>query len=82
MEDTCRLLGLDYTSQANLVQRVMVDKDTLDKHLYIAQTLIEFLNSCSHPHHAILVFLPGRAQVEHLQSWALAQLGPRVDVIP
>lgn len=82
LEDICSLLGYDYSSPEGLVQRGVVDKATLDKHLYVAQGLITFLNGCSHSNHAILVFLPGRAQVENMQMWLETTLGRRVDVVP
>lgn len=82
LEETCTLLGTDYQAPSNLVSRHVVDKDTLDKHFYLAQNLILFLNSCSNPVHSILVFLPGRAQVEGMYTWLRGQLSHRVDAVP
>ncbi|KAG5471256.1 hypothetical protein LSCM1_01329 [Leishmania martiniquensis] len=82
LEETCTLLGTDYQAPPHLVSRGVVDKDTVDKHFYLAQNLILFLNSCSNPVHSILVFLPGRAQVEAMSTWLLTQLSHRVDAVP
>lgn len=82
LEDTCTLLGADYQPAPNLLSRGVVDKTTVDKHLYIAQNLILFLNSCSNPVHSILVFLPGRAQVESMSLWLQSNLSRRVDAVP
>lgn len=82
LEDMCTLLGADYQAPAKLAEQAMIDKGTLDKHVFIAQNLIGFLNSCSNPNHAILVFLPGRAQVEMMQMWLQSQMPQRVDVVP
>ncbi|KAG5496864.1 hypothetical protein GH5_01370 [Leishmania sp. Ghana 2012 LV757] len=82
LEDTCTLLGTDYQAPPHLVSRGVVEKDTVDKHFYLAQNLILFLNSCSNPVHSILVFLPGRAQVEAMSTWLLTQLSHRVDAVP
>lgn len=82
LEETCTLLGTDYQAPPNLVSRHVVDKDTVDKHFYLAQNLILFLNSCSNPVHSILVFLPGRAQVESMNMWLRGHLSHRVDAVP
>ncbi|CBZ29081.1 putative ATP-dependent RNA helicase [Leishmania mexicana MHOM/GT/2001/U1103] len=82
LEDTCILLGTDYQAPLQLVSRGVVDKSTVDKHFYLAQNLILFLNSCSNPVHSILVFLPGRAQVETMSTWLHTQLYHRVDAVP
>lgn len=82
LEETCTLLGTDYQAPPNLLSRHVVDKDTMDKHFYLAQNLILLLNSCSNPVHAILVFLPGRAQVESMNMWLRSQLAHRVDAVP
>lgn len=82
LEDTCTLLGTDYQAPPQLVSRGVVDKSTVDKHFYLAQNLILFLNSCSNPVHSILVFLPGRAQVETMSTWLHTQLYHRVDAVP
>ncbi|KAK7197813.1 ATP-dependent RNA helicase [Novymonas esmeraldas] len=82
LEETCTLLGSDYLAPPQLVSRGIVDKMTVDKHFYIAQNLILFLNSCANPVHSILVFLPGRAQVETMSTWLRTQLSHRVDAVP
>lgn len=82
LEDTCKLLGMDYQAPPKLVSQGSVSRNTLEQHLYLAQALLMFLNGHSRPHHAVLVFLPGRAQVEALQQWLEAQMGNRVDVVP
>ncbi|EPY34901.1 ATP-dependent RNA helicase [Angomonas deanei] len=50
--------------------------------MYIAEHLIAYINGNSYPHHSILVFLPGRAQVEEMQLTLERHLRSRVDVIP
>ncbi|XQJ29253.1 ATP-dependent RNA helicase, putative [Leishmania guyanensis] len=82
LEETCTLLGTDYHAPPQLVSRGVVDKGTVEKHFYLAQNLIFFLNSCSNPVHSILVFLPGRAQVETMSMWLRTQLSHRVDAVP
>lgn len=82
LEETCTLLGTDYQPPAQLVSRGVVDKLTVDRHFYLAQNLILFLNNCSNPVHSILVFLPGRAQVETMSTWLRTQLSHRVDAVP
>lgn len=83
LEETCRLLGHDYTAPPQLFQRLTVDKQMVDKQMYLAENLIVFLNSTTwNPSHSILVFLPGRAQVEQMQIAIEQRLRQRVDVIP
>ncbi|EPY26018.1 ATP-dependent RNA helicase [Strigomonas culicis] len=82
LEDVCTLMGFDYTVPEQLMEKRVVEKSIMDKHLYIAQNLIMFLNNMSLPNHSILVFLPGRAQVEAMQALLLQQLRHRVDAIP
>lgn len=82
LEDTCKLLGHDYTSPSRLLERLTVDKKIVDNQMYIAENLIVFLNYCSSsPAHSILVFLPGRAQVEQMQIAVDQRLRNRADVI-
>ena len=81
MEDACRLLGMPYTAPPGLTQ-TFVDQTQLEMNIFIAQNLVTFLNSYSQPQHSILVFLPGRAQVEHFIFWLESALGGRVDAIP
>lgn len=82
LEDACALLGMNYKPAENLVALDVVPKATIDVSMNIAQNLIVFLNRCCNPTHSILVFLPGRAQVETLQAWLLAQMSATVDAIP
>ncbi|KAG5497501.1 hypothetical protein JKF63_03765 [Porcisia hertigi] len=82
LEETCTLLGTDYQAPPRLVSRGIVEKSTVDKHFYLAQNLILFLNNCSNPMHSILVFLPGRAQVEAMNTWLRTELSHRVDAVP
>lgn len=82
LEDTCKLLGHDYTPPPQLLQRQTVDKHMVDTQMYLAENLIVFLNMTSHPSHSILVFLPGRAQVERMQIVIESRLRQRADVIP
>lgn len=82
LENICTLLGHNYSPPPNLVQRLTVEKRTVDDLMYIAENFIVFLNYCTNPHHSILVFVPGRAQVEQLQFSIESRLRNRVDVIP
>ncbi|CUI14634.1 DEAD/DEAH box RNA helicase, putative [Bodo saltans] len=81
MEDVCSMLGMPHVPPIGLTQNV-VDQQLLEKHLFTAQNLIMNLNHCVNPEHSILVFLPGRAQVEHFQMWLEMSLSHRVDIIP
>jgi HrpA-like RNA helicase len=81
MEDICSMLGMPHIPPLGLTQNV-VDQQLLEKHLFTAQNLIMNLNHCVNPEHSILVFLPGRAQVEHFQMWLEMTLSHRVDIIP
>eukprot|EP00796_Vickermania_ingenoplastis_P003598 gene3598-2539_t len=82
LEGVCTLLGHDYTAPPNLTQRMTVDKAIVEKQMYIAENFILFLNLYTNPEHSILVFLPGRAQVEKMQSAIEGRLRNRVDVVP
>lgn len=82
LESVCTLLGYDYTAPPNLMQRPTVDRKTVENQMYIAENFIVFLNYCTRPAHSILVFLPGRAQVEQMQSIIENRLRGRVDVVP
>ncbi|CCW65420.1 unnamed protein product [Phytomonas sp. EM1] len=82
LEDCCALLGVDHAAPPRLLRTEAVDRGLVEKHLCLLQNLIVFLNNASNPTHSILAFLPGRAQVEMVQSWLEANLPQRVDVVP
>ncbi|EPY24587.1 ATP-dependent RNA helicase [Angomonas deanei] len=82
MEDVCTLLGSDYVAPPALCEKGFVEKKLVTNHMYIAEHLIAYINGNSYPHHSILVFLPGRAQVEEMQLTLERHLRSRVDVIP
>ncbi|CCD15921.1 unnamed protein product [Trypanosoma congolense IL3000] len=54
----------------------------MEKHTTIAKALLLYLNAYVHPHHAILVFLPGRAQVEEMKMWLETAIQKPVDIVP
>ncbi|ORC84752.1 putative ATP-dependent RNA helicase [Trypanosoma theileri] len=80
MEDVCALIGAEYNESPNVVDRG-VDFPLLEKHMFIAQNLISYLNMYADPQHAILVFLPGRAQVEQLQLWLESNMRKPMDIV-
>ncbi|CBH10701.1 ATP-dependent RNA helicase, putative [Trypanosoma brucei gambiense DAL972] len=81
MEDVCTLVGTMYDEPPNIVQRG-VEYPLMEKHTAIAQALLLYLNTCTDPQHAILVFLPGRGQVEQMHMWLELNLRKPVDIIP
>ncbi|PBJ68403.1 ATP-dependent RNA helicase [Trypanosoma cruzi cruzi] len=81
MEDVCALIGTGYDEPLNFLDR-SVDFSLLEKHMAIAQTLVAYLNAYADPQHAILVFLPGRAQVEQFQLWLETNMPRPVDIVP
>ncbi|KAG8342024.1 DEAD DEAH box helicase Helicase conserved C terminal domain [Trypanosoma vivax] len=81
MEDVCAIVGVEYDESPNITS-CGVSFKLLEKHTAIAQALLMYLNTYANPQHAILVFLPGRAQVEQLQSWLEMNIRNRVHVVP
>lgn len=82
LEGVCTLLGYDYSAPTNIMQRPVVEKNLMEKQLYIAENLVLFLEMYSHPSHSILVFLPGRAQVDQMQLSLEHRIHRTADIIP
>ena len=81
VDDACAMMGIPY--QAPPTQGTLqVDHGLMDSMTMIAQYLIRFLNAVSLPQHSILVFLPGRGQVESCAMWLNNTLRHRVEAIP
>lgn len=81
VEDISTLLGLQYTPNPALTPE-HVDHMQLDQSTFLTQQLLMLLNSATNPQHSILVFLPGRAQVESFAMWLAMQAGNRLDIVP
>ncbi|KEG08928.1 putative RNA helicase [Trypanosoma grayi] len=81
MEDICALTGVEYRGPSNVHEHI-VDFSLLEKHMFVAQGLLLYLNAYTDPQHAVLVFLPGRAQVEQFQMWLQTNMRKPVDVVP
>ena len=80
LADVCALTGTQYNRPQGF-SPVLVDHMVMENSLFIAQQLIAFLNAVAQPHQSILVFLPGRAQVEQFVTWAHNTLRNRIDPI-
>ena len=82
MEDAAALIGTQYASPLAFSPAV-VDHNALDQSMAAAFGLITGINQFANPEHSILVFTPGRAQVEKLATWInQCPLARRFDVIP
>lgn len=79
-EDICPMVGQPMLRTP--VNQSAVDTVLVDQTLLMAQYLIAFLNAVSRPQHAILVFLPGRAQVDQFQHWIESTMANRIEAIP
>ncbi|ESL10697.1 ATP-dependent RNA helicase [Trypanosoma rangeli SC58] len=81
MEDVCALTGMRYSGPLDILKH-NVGFTLLEEHMAIAQNLIIYLNLYADPQHAVLVFLPGYAQVEQFQLWLERNMPKPVDVVP
>ena len=65
-EEVCRLLGaaLHDTPKGDIVQSL-----ALQNCLHLTERMLSFLAQNTAPEHCVLVFLPGRTNVEQMASW-------------
>ena len=81
IEDIAQLLGTDYRGP-DILFPSSVDSRTLDQSIGMAQHLVMYINQYITNMHSILLFVPGRAQVDVLTNWVNMQMSHIFDVVP
>jgi len=79
LEHICPVIGMAPPRPAQLQ---FAETSIVDNTVFVAQYLLAYLNQMCAPHHAALVFLPGRAHVEQFTMWIEAQMHMRMTAIP
>eukprot|EP00754_Rhynchopus_humris_P022368 Rhum_TRINITY_DN14788_c25_g1::Rhum_TRINITY_DN14788_c25_g1_i1::g.119231::m.119231 len=77
LEDCSTLCGLAVMPTKNFTPGAVASL-VVDNALMVAQEVIRLIVSCSHPSHAILVFLPGRMYVDRFRVWVTQKMGNRL----
>lgn len=81
LEDVCSLVGFQANPPPSFVPPV-VDQSQIESAIFLTQHLILNIHrQFTMPHHSILVFLPGRAQVEDFVMWTQHNLARTAEPI-
>jgi HrpA-like RNA helicase len=79
LEHICPVIGMAPPRPAQLT---FAETTIVDNTVFVAQYLLAYLNSMCAPHHAALIFLPGRAHVEQFTMWIETQMSMRMTAVP
>jgi hypothetical protein len=79
LEQFCPVLNMAPPRPSQLT---FAETTVVDNTIFVAQYLLAYLNSMCMPHHAAIIFLPGRAHVDQVQMWIEHQMHHRMTAIP
>eukprot|EP00758_Cryptobia_borreli_P003157 Tbor_TRINITY_DN3566_c0_g1::TRINITY_DN3566_c0_g1_i1::g.2905::m.2905/K13185/DHX30; ATP-dependent RNA helicase DHX30 len=79
-EEICELVGSSYNPIKMGDDQVLGQLD-IKNFLHVARQMLQFLADRASPEHAILFFLPGRAQIEQTKLWIEEHFPDKLDPI-